>query len=475
MPLSIIKVIYHESEDQETWYATPAQLGVFGLNNGDETVTLSMGSLDKILNITISHDMSLNDNELCLSADLKGKVFIPENVELQVRMVDRRLDIGPLIGIFISPTKVLSLTFKNRDDAYERLVAASRALSGLCCFFSISDIDWESKLVKGVFLEKQEWVSSVCPLPRVIYDLCYGNESRQMGRQLRGMLGQGYHVVNAMTNLNKWDTYNILKKYPDLTPHLPDTILYRSSSDIETALQKHERAYFKPTGLSRGRGVFRLSRDPLDGYQVKYRNHPNNEVLYLTNLSDLDKLISKYGKIGKGYLIQEALQLSTFIGNPFDLRMLCQKDWRGTWQPSGIAVRIAASGSIITGPRSGGTVEEFPVVLKEVFNEDVTDETGLYQKFIKIGLAVAKAIDEQHGDCVELGLDMAIDKNRKIWIIEVNGKPLRVSLKKLNNPSIWARCHYRPIEYAVYLTGFVSTDLEQMGFPTAQMVQEGAD
>ncbi len=257
-----------------------------------------------------------------------------------------------------------------------------------------------------------------------------------------------------------------------MAPYLPETILYRSSSDLETVLQKHERVYFKPTGLSRGRGVFRLSRGPRDRYQVEYRNHPNNEVRYLTTLNDLDKLIGKYEKIGRGYLIQEALQLSTYMGNPFDLRLLCQKDWQGTWQPTGIAVRVAAPGSVITSPRSGGTVEEFPVVLKELFNEDVTDETGLYQEVIKVGRAVGKAIAEQHGDCVELGLDMAIDKDRKIWIIEVNGKPLRVSLKRLHNPTIWARCHNRPIEYAVYLTGFVSDDLEQRAVPKIQRVRK---
>jgi hypothetical protein len=53
---------------------------------------------------------------------------------------------------------------------------------------------------------------------------------------------------------------------------------------------------------------------------------------------------------------------------------------------------------------------------------------------------------------------MTIDADRKIWIIEANGKPLKVSLKRLDKPEIVARCNKRPIEYAVKLSGFASGD-----------------
>jgi hypothetical protein len=51
---------------------------------------------------------------------------------------------------------------------------------------------------------------------------------------------------------------------------------------------------------------------------------------------------------------------------------------------------------------------------------------------------------------------MAIDNNKKLWLIEVNGKPLKVSLKRLGKPEVMAICNRRPIEYAVKLAGFVS-------------------
>jgi|GEM_PF-255436 len=461
MPVETISIVYRASEDQETWYTTPAQLYALGLNYGTLVVKLRIGSLERKLNVKIGHCIPLHDNELCLSADLKSKIFIPENAGLQIRTVDHHLEIGPLIGVFIHQNDVLRLFLGKLANIKKRLATACRALSGLCYFFSIIDIDWDNKLVRGVFRENQKWVTRIFPLPKVIYDRCLGKYSRRAGFQLRKKLGEGYQVINAITKLNKWDTYNTLINYPELVPHLPETTFYQSESDLEAALQKYERVYFKPTGLAKGKGVFRLSRDPRGRYKVEFRQHPCNRVKYLGALDEINELIRPYAEKGRGYLIQEALKLSTFKGNPFDFRLLYQKDWQGTWQPAGIAVRIAATGGVITSPRSGGTVAEFPLVLKEVFNEDGASENGLYHEVMKIGRAVAQAIDENYGDCVELGLDMAIDKDRKIWLIEVNGKPLRVSLRRLNNPSIWARCHYRPIEYAVYLTGFASADLEQ--------------
>lgn len=121
---------------------------------------------------------------------------------------------------------------------------------------------------------------------------------------------------------------------------------------------------------------------------------------------------------------------------------------------------MGAQDSIITSPRSGGAVADLPTVLKEEFEEDDYTKDGLYEKVIEVGREVAKTIEAEFGDCVELGLDMTIDIDGRVWIIEVNGKPLKVSLKWLNDPNLMTRCYCRPVEYAVFLTGFTSASIE---------------
>ncbi|EYE89495.1 hypothetical protein Q428_02380 [Fervidicella metallireducens AeB] len=329
----------------------------------------------------------------------------------------------------------------------------------ICSFFSFGDIDWSKKLIKALILEDTKWVSRIMPIPTVIYDRCFGKYGRENSLKLRNALGKDFKIINSMPKLAKWETIMALRKNPKLLSHIPITSQYHSYEDVELALKKYKALYLKPDLLYKGKGVFKVSLDEKNNYIVEHRNTHDNEIIHLSNLKNLDMLLNKYRAAGGGYLIQKEIKKASFKGYPFDLRVLFQKNWKGLWVVSGIAVRLGA-GSIITSPRSGGAVEEISTILREVFQEDITESDGLYENLIDIGKSVVLAIEKEFGDCVELGLDMSIDVNGEIWIIEVNGKPLKVSLKWLNNPIIMDRCYNRPIEYAVFLTGFHSSDLE---------------
>jgi len=455
-----IKIEYVESCFTRCCLFTRKQLEYYGLSNNGETLTLTMGSLSTNVKKIITNN-NVESNKLYLSKDLKQELYIPEDTIFQIRKTgEEHLEIGPLIGVFVSSKKIKALKKQNRDSVYEKLSAASKRLNGTCCFFSIEDIDFNKDLINALFWNKSEWVSSVMPLPTVIYDRCFGKCSRECSIKLRKMLGANYHVINAVPKLGKWETIEALSKNPRLVNLIPKTIIYNSNEDIENALLKSSRIYLKPNSLYKGKGIFRVSRGLDNDYIVEHRNRNENQAFSLANLDYINELLIKFKKEGEGYLIQEEIKKACFRNQPFDLRLLYQKNWKGIWQLSGIAVRVGAKDSVITSPRSGGSVENISNVLKEVFNEDVRAKDGLYENIITIGREVVMEIDKQFGDCVELGLDMSIDVNGKIWIIEVNGKPLKVSLKWLNNSDIIDRCYNRPIEYAVHLTGFESADIE---------------
>lgn len=48
----------------------------------------------------------------------------------------------------------------------------------------------------------------------------------------------------------------------------------------------------------------------------------------------------------------------------------------------------------------------------------------------------------------DLGLDMGVDEAGRPWLIEVNVRPLRYTVKGVGD---WAECYYPPIGYASYL------------------------
>jgi len=460
--MNTVKITYSKENQGDCCYFTEEQLTSYGISSSSDNITLTFGSLTvNVKKVINNHSYP---NILCLSETLKDLIYIPENIELQVKKIAAdHLELGPLIGIFINSKKADYLKNKINVVAYKQYDAACKSLYGLSCLFSIENIDWNRKLVKGFIRKNSQWIMQTLPLPLVIYDRNVDNNSRSQSMKLRGSLSSEYHIINAMAKLKKLETIDTLIKNPKLKDLIPETIPYGSEKNVEEKLIKFSSVYLKPDSLSKGNGVFRISKELDNSYILEYRTKTENCIANLQTLSDLDEHLNKFSSKGGGYIIQEEIKKACFRGNPFDFRLLFQKDWRGSWQPSGIAVRIAAPGSVITSPRSGGAVENFSTVLKEAFDEDISTKDGLYENVIKIGKEICSTIDDNFGDCVELGLDMTIDINKKIWIIEVNGKPLKVSLKRLNNPALVARCNKRPIEYAVFLTVFQSADTELGG------------
>jgi hypothetical protein len=454
-----IKITYVDSQDREICYLTQKQVDHFNLNNTKRHIVLSIGAASIRLKKIITSTCQMSSDRLYLSRDMENILYLPQGTVMQIRKIDNEhIEIGPYIGVFINQEKIELLNSGKGVTAYTHFSTACKSLYGLCCFFSIQNIDWERKLVNGLIRENGKWSTRTLPIPKIIYDRNVENNCRAESIELRRRLGDKHRILNPMPKLAKWETINALTKNEKLLDVIPKTIPFKSYNDIENSLRLFSSVYLKPDALSKGKGIFKISKDSNNLYRVEYRSPEENHIVNLRKLSDLNSLMEQYIDKGGGYIIQQEIKKALFRGNPFDFRFLFQKDYKGTWQPSGVAGRIAAPNSIITSPRSGGRVEDFSIVLKESFNEDISSRGGLYEDVVYYGREICRAIEDEFGTCLELGLDMTIDINKKIWVIEVNGKPLKVSLKRLNNPEIISLCNRRPIEYAVYLSGFKSAD-----------------
>lgn len=473
MILNTFTINFIESSDKETVYLTLDQSRYFnceedkalGLFFRKGTMSLRFGSIELTLRKKIVVSKSFTENTLHLSADLRTRFPVPEDVAFQIRRLEiNRLEIGPLVGVFISPKKMAALTQGKKDSVYQELTAAAALLGGICCFFSIGDIDWNKKMIKALLSTPPGFSVCILPLPTVIYDRFFGINSRTYSMELRRLLrNSGHQIINGVNKLGKWETMQALSRYPHLHKYLPKTEVYRFNTDLSDALRRYQDIYLKPDLLYKGKGIFRLKKMAGDSYEVRYRDGERNKVIYLPDRAGLDELMQDYLEVGGGYIIQQTVNLAQYKGYPFDFRVLCQKDWRGMWQSSGIVARIAAPGSIITSPRSGGAVEDLLVVLQEMYVDDPAQREAKYEEIVSVSREISACIDREFGDCVELGLDMALDQEGNVRLLEVNGKPLKVSLKRLNNPQIIRRSYRRPIEYAVYLSGFKAIDLETAG------------
>lgn len=450
-----VKVLYLSTEENQKIYLTQNQMIYFGISNKD-SLTLKFASMEFNLGVSMLSEFSQDSNKLYLSEDLENKLHIPNGTVLQIRKVCiNQLELGPLIGIFVNKESLCDLTSGKFNLDYTLFAMTSQEMYGMCCFFSLDNVDFKNNVLTGLIRRNHNWICTTLPIPKIIYDQNHKLHCRANGIELRNRLGKDYVVLNTMTKLSKWETICALSKNPSLVDHIPKTIKY-SSENLKKSLEKSSTLYLKPNSLSKGKGIFCITKKDSETFIVKYRTKEQNHVVTLKNLQNLDTLLSNYIDTGQGYIIQKEIKKALFRNSPFDIRLLFQKDYSGFWQPSGLVARLGAYESIITSPRSGGSVMDLKIVLNEVFNEDISDENGLYNNILSLGKEICNSIDIEFGNCVELGLDIAIDIYRNIWIIEVNGKPLKVSLKRLGNSKLILDFNRRPIEYAVFLTGFQS-------------------
>lgn len=397
--------------------------------------------------------------KLRIPKDMARQLQLPDTEHLGVTVRNNNIIFGPLIGVFVSRWETENLsqgTCKNKY--FYRYIEACKELNAICCFFSIGEISWEQHLIKGWVLKKRDrqgekWVSRTFPIPSVIYDRCFGSLGKADGYELRSHLVNtpGVTVFNAMPKLKKWETYELLQRNPDIRKHLPKTVRYHSLWQLEQALNVFGPVYLKPDGLSKGTGIYKLSRSINGGFVLRHREPKRNAVVKFARLNTLDKLLEPYFERGGGYVIQEEIPLARYQGRKFDMRVLCQRNIEGKWIIGGIAVRVAAPKSIITSPRSGGSVVTWPQALQAVFNQREDQPHGISSKLNEIAFKVCHVIEHKYGCCGELGLDMSVDRDGNIWIIEVNAKPLKVSLKRLLDPELIQQVHANPIRFAYHI------------------------
>src|SRR5690606_13245491 len=127
---------------------------------------------------------------------------------------------------------------------------------------------------------------------------------------------------------------------------------------------------------------------------------------------------------GRPYLAQQAIRLAKVNGRPFDLRLLVQKEPSGQWRFTGGAARVAGPGQITTHVPRGGRRMPMDEALVTAFGDGAA--RILSARAAALAERAARAMEASLGrDFMEMSLDLGIDDRQRLWIFELNSKPLR--------------------------------------------------
>lgn len=378
-----------------------------------------------------------------LPKSLLKPYYIPRKCALQARFSDDTLQLGPVVGV-LSPESSPFATHLMKVKSVTHPMILYR--------FSFDDVDWDTMTVKGEYLTKSaggmvKKATKKSPFPHIIINQIRSRKTHLSRKYLKFKRRLSKRTNSLLFNpffFNKRDVHRQLSSDIVLKHYLPQTLLSPELEEARSLIKQCSAVYFKPVDGHFGYYI----------YKVKYNA---NKRRYLCQASfkgskikrsykSLIKLLTKERIDLSRYIVQQDIQLARFGKEMFDFRLHMNKDGRNSW-------KVAAFGANLNKPRKitthGGWIKPGGYVLKEVFKERASDiEDEMREAAERIGEVVEQAVGRELGD---LGIDMGVDKNGRIWIFEVNSFPGRhIFLHRLIKP------HYKQsdrmlLDYTQYL------------------------
>ena len=399
-------------------------------------------------------------NSIRISSNLFSKLGIPENLRTNVMIKDDMIMLGPVLGIFTNPIYFRKILQQRPPQSCRHMMNANLNSHIFIYFFTTKGANWADNIIEGCYysLDFGRWIKKQLPLPDVIFDRCVYNSSRQvpLAENYREHLLSGGLIkrINSKDNLDKYYLYEKLKKYPEIRQYLPYTIKFNNIQDVTAMVEKYNTVYLKSFYGKKGSEVMALSRNKNKALRCLHFHSNKLMIDKLEGQGHLSRKINDFFK-DKEFVIQQGIDLLKYGDKRIDMRVLIQKDCSGKWICLyNVAFLGQKDSLIVAGEEKGSHPYNFMEIMPLILNKPSKYVSKLYKIIGDASIKIAEAIEKEYGPFGELGMDMALDKNLKLWFIEANTKPDRQLQSGIIGHARCIACCFNVIEYAKHLSGF---------------------
>jgi hypothetical protein len=310
--------------------------------------------------------------------------------------------------------------------------AAAKAEGVDFFYFTPGRVNIKQQKIIGKVYENGQWIEKEFPFPDVIYNASYpvSDKAEQIIDYLFDRIPFTSHSIG-----DKISVYNRINKAKKFNQYL---IPFHKLTDVQVFLNminRYKKVIIKPLSGHQGGGVVLIE---------KYGSHYNMNAAELQSSINEKQLIEWIShKIQeKDYLVQQFITSQTKSGHVFDFRLHVQKNGDGKWVITSIYPRIGRLGTITSNMGSGGYSTYLEIFLKTEFGDSWYDIQRYLEQF---AITFSNHFDSLYGNKLdELGIDVGIDENQKLWLFEVNWRPgppniFNVELDVAKNTILYAK------------------------------------
>ncbi|WP_197259636.1 YheC/YheD family protein [Paenibacillus dendritiformis] len=352
----------------------------------------------------------------------------------------------PVIGIF---TYRKGTRFME-SFVFRQWVEIGRKLGANVYVFNESDIRLRQKQIRGFKFTRSGWTAAMEPWPDIVIDRrrCNWNAAFRIMRN-RSL----FPYANDKFVL-KSKALEMFSEDERTARWLPKTLPY-SERNLRSMLAQYPLIYAKPNNGTGGMGVVRIQakqgryevwgRERSFGLRNVRLRHRGEVVRWLAHWTRSQRIRNG------SFVLQQGIDTELLPERTADARVLHQKNGEGEWVTTGMAIRVGtprSPNSNLAGQRGSAALPFLPFMEKHFGTEQAK---AIEEECRCLAQRLTEVIEEKIGSLFEIGIDLAVDKSGKIWLLEVNPKPSRDLFRKIGDKEAYRNALTYPIAYAMYL------------------------
>lgn len=402
-------------------------------------------------------DNSLTPDTICISEKLTEGFTLPVELPFEIRVRANHIYLGPVIA-FIAFQSQNKMTLEGLEKEFTSYLTNYAHIKGLIYICAKDTIDTSNKIIKGYYYcpstdaNTYPWKPGVFPYPDAVYNRAV--ISKEIYNDLFLTIGDKIFNTYSDSSFDKWELWEMLSSTPHLEGHLPQTAKLDNLKTLNDMLDQHQAVYLKPAVSTYSKGIIKV-RKGKKGYIFIYPKKHRKAKATIKRPVETAKATALINSFkAKNYLIQQAINMKRYDKRGIDFRVIMQKNGLNNWNCMGVFAKCGKRRSIITNFTQAGFLLSGLSAFKKAFKMNRRQALEKVNELKGIAFKVCEVFDK-HGNFGDLGIDLMVDKNKKVWILEVNTvDPYHKFPLFINDRDSYQKIVSMPLEYAKFLSGF---------------------